>query len=112
MRVAVLSLLFNWPSTGGGNMHTAGLVEFLGRDGFDVRHFYAQHEPWGIGRVSNRTEGGPSRASGRWGPRAEESGDLRSGDDGVGTRRTTSSEAIEFRRDWNVARFGQRFAPQ
>ncbi len=52
VRVAVLSLLFNWPSTGGGNMHTAGLVEFLGRDGFDVRHFYAQYEPWGIGRVT------------------------------------------------------------
>ena len=50
VRVAVLSLLFNWPSTGGGNMHTAGLVDFLGRDGFDVRHFYAQYEPWGIGR--------------------------------------------------------------
>ena len=33
-RVAVISLLFNWPSTGGGNMHTAGLVEFLGRDGY------------------------------------------------------------------------------
>ena len=29
-RVAVLSFLFNWPSTGGGNMHTAGLVDFLG----------------------------------------------------------------------------------
>ena len=52
VRVAVVSLLFNWPSTGGGNMHTAGLVEFLGRDGFEVRHFYAQHEPWGIGRVT------------------------------------------------------------
>ena len=52
VRVAVLSFLFNWPSTGGGNMHTAGLVEFLGRDGFDVRHFYAQYEPWGIGRVT------------------------------------------------------------
>ncbi len=52
VRVAVLSLLFNWPSTGGGNMHTAGLVEFLGRDGFDVRHFYAQYEPWGIGHVT------------------------------------------------------------
>ena len=50
VRVAVLSLLFNWPSTGGGNMHTAGLIDFLGRDGFDVRHFYAQFEPWGIGR--------------------------------------------------------------
>ena len=52
VRVAVLSLLFNWPSTGGGNMHTAGLVEFLGRDGFAVRHFYAHYEPWGIGRVT------------------------------------------------------------
>ena len=30
VRVAILSFLFNWPSTGGGNMHTAGLVEFLG----------------------------------------------------------------------------------
>jgi hypothetical protein len=53
VRVAVLSLLFNWPSTGGGNMHTAGLVEFLGRDGFDVRHFYASHPAWGIGRVAS-----------------------------------------------------------
>ena len=52
VRVAVLSLLFNWPTTGGGNMHTAGLVDFLGRDGFAVRHFYAQYEPWGIGRVT------------------------------------------------------------
>ena len=49
--VAVISLLFNWPSTGGGNMHTAGLVEFLGRDGYDVRHFYARYPGWGIGRV-------------------------------------------------------------
>src|SRR5262249_48060408 len=30
VRIAILSFLFNWPSTGGGNMHTAGLVEFLG----------------------------------------------------------------------------------
>ena len=33
VRVAVVSLLFNWPSTGGGNMHTAGLARFLGRAG-------------------------------------------------------------------------------
>jgi hypothetical protein len=33
VRIAVISFLFNWPSTGGGNMHTAGLVEFLGRAG-------------------------------------------------------------------------------
>ncbi len=52
-RVAVLSFLFNWPSTGGGNMHTAGLVDFLGRDGFEVRHFYARYPAWGIGRVTS-----------------------------------------------------------
>jgi len=51
VRVAVLSFLFNWPSTGGGNMHTAGLVDFLGRDGYDVRHFFARYPGWGIGRV-------------------------------------------------------------
>ena len=53
IRVAVLSLLFNWPSTGGGNMHTAGLVEFLGRAGYEVRHFYARYPAWGIGRVTD-----------------------------------------------------------
>ena len=51
VRVAVVSFLFNWPSTGGGNMHTAGLVDFLGRDGYEVRHFYARFPDWGIGRV-------------------------------------------------------------
>ena len=51
VRVAVLSFLFNWPSTGGGNMHTAGLVDFLGRDGYEVRHFVARYPGWGIGRV-------------------------------------------------------------
>ncbi len=51
-RVAVLSFLFNWPSTGGGNMHTAGLVDFLGRDGYEVRHFYARYPAWGIGRAT------------------------------------------------------------
>ena len=52
-RIAVLSFLFNWPSTGGGNMHTAGLVEFLGRAGYDVRHFYARYPAWAIGRVKD-----------------------------------------------------------
>jgi glycosyltransferase involved in cell wall biosynthesis len=53
VRVAVLSFLFNWPSTGGGNMHTAGLVEFLGRDGFEVRHFFARYPAWRIGRADD-----------------------------------------------------------
>jgi glycosyltransferase involved in cell wall biosynthesis len=52
-RLAILSFLFNWPSTGGGNMHTAGLVDFLGRDGYEVRHFYARYPAWGIGRVTD-----------------------------------------------------------
>jgi hypothetical protein len=49
----VISFLFNWPSTGGGNMHTAGLVEFLGRDGYEVRHFFARSPDRGIGRVTD-----------------------------------------------------------
>jgi glycosyltransferase involved in cell wall biosynthesis len=55
VRIAILSFLFNWPSTGGGNMHTAGLVDFLGRDGYEARHFYARFPGWGVGRV---TDGG------------------------------------------------------
>ncbi len=55
--VAVLSFLFNWPSTGGGNMHTAGLVEFLGRAGYEVRHYFARFAPWGIGRVDEPPPG-------------------------------------------------------
>lgn len=50
-RVAILSFLFNWPSTGGGNVHTAELALFLNRAGYDVRHYYASYAPWSIGRV-------------------------------------------------------------
>ena len=66
VRVAVLSFLFNWPSTGGGNMHTAGLVDFLGRDGYEVRHFYARYPAWGIGRdeVGRTGDGDLGRADG------------------------------------------------
>lgn len=51
-RVAIVSLLFNWPSTGGGIVHTAELAEFLTRDGFDVCHFFAVHPAWSVGGVS------------------------------------------------------------
>jgi glycosyltransferase involved in cell wall biosynthesis len=51
-RIAILSLLFNWPSTGGGTIHTKELAEFLQRDGYDVLHVYAVHEPWGLGQVT------------------------------------------------------------
>jgi glycosyltransferase involved in cell wall biosynthesis len=57
VKVAIVSFLFNWPSTGGGNMHTAGLAQFLGRTGFEVRHIFARFPNWGIGRVTEDLPG-------------------------------------------------------
>ena len=54
VRVALLSFLFNWPSSGGGITHTVELGHFLAEAGYDVRHFYVKFEPWGIGRVTGR----------------------------------------------------------
>ena len=51
VRVAILSFLFNWPSTGRGIVHTVELARFLAKAGFDVRHFYARNLPWGVGKV-------------------------------------------------------------
>ena len=51
-RLAIVSLLFNWPSTGGGIVHTAELAEFLSRDGIEVCHFYAVYEPWAVGGIT------------------------------------------------------------
>jgi glycosyltransferase involved in cell wall biosynthesis len=51
-KVAILSLLFSWPSTGGGTVHTAELGTFLSRAGYDVRHIYAQYAGWGVGNVA------------------------------------------------------------
>jgi glycosyltransferase involved in cell wall biosynthesis len=50
-RVAILSFLFNWPSTGGGIVHTVELARFLARAGYEVRHFHPCRLDWGIGRV-------------------------------------------------------------
>ncbi len=102
-RVAVLSLLFNWPSTGGGNMHTAGLVDFLGRDGFEVRHFYARYPAWGIGRVEG--EGHAGAADGEtFGP---EHGGVR---DPRRTPGLVASEAIDFAdSEWSVRTIRERF---
>jgi hypothetical protein len=50
-RVAVVSFLFNWPSQGGGNIHTVELCRFLTKAGYLVRHFFARYEPWQIGNV-------------------------------------------------------------
>lgn len=54
-RIAVLSFLFNWPSTGGGIVHTVELCDFLQRAGYQVAHFYARFNPWEIGVVSQKT---------------------------------------------------------
>ncbi|MFM8476586.1 MAG: glycosyltransferase family 4 protein [Planctomycetaceae bacterium] len=51
-KIAIVSLLFNWPSTGGGIIHTAELAQFLTSDGFDVCHFYAVCRPWSVGIVN------------------------------------------------------------
>src|SRR5207248_78271 len=53
VKVAILSFLFSWPSTGGGNVHTAALALFLARAGYDVRHLYARFPPWRIGAVKD-----------------------------------------------------------
>ena len=46
-RVAILSLLFNWPSTGGGNHHTAEMARFLALAGYEVKHFFAEYPAGG-----------------------------------------------------------------
>lgn len=52
IRVAIISFLFNWPSTSGGIIHTMELARFLGLAGYEVQHFYARHLPWNIGCVT------------------------------------------------------------
>lgn len=52
-KVAILSLLFNWPSTGGGTIHTYEAAKFLSRAGYEVKHFYARYDGWGVGGVAS-----------------------------------------------------------
>ncbi len=53
VRLAILSFLFNWPSTGGGNIHTVELAKFLAYAGYEVRHIHARYADWQIGRVDD-----------------------------------------------------------
>ena len=53
VKIAIVSFLFNWPSTGGGNIHTVELATFLARAGYEVKHFHARYANWGIGRVTD-----------------------------------------------------------
>lgn len=54
-KIAIVSLLFNWPSSGGGTIHTAETGMFLGKAGYEVRHFYAQYDGWDVGVVREPT---------------------------------------------------------
>jgi hypothetical protein len=51
VRVAIVSFLFNWPTTCGGNVHTFELARFLTKGGYEVRHIYARFSDWGMGKV-------------------------------------------------------------
>jgi len=51
LKLAIVSLLFNWPSSGGGVMHTAGLGKALRGAGHQVKHFYACYPEFGVGNV-------------------------------------------------------------
>jgi glycosyltransferase involved in cell wall biosynthesis len=51
-RVAIVSFLFNWPSTGGGIVHTFELAQFLGRAGYKVQHFFPRYAGWQVGEVT------------------------------------------------------------
>jgi glycosyltransferase involved in cell wall biosynthesis len=51
VRVAIVSFLFNWPSTGGGIVHTIELAKFLVKAGYEVSHFYPCFPAWGVGKV-------------------------------------------------------------
>jgi glycosyltransferase involved in cell wall biosynthesis len=51
MRLALLSSLFNFPSTGGGIADTIGVGRALQRAGVDVVHVYAVNSDWQTGIV-------------------------------------------------------------
>ena len=52
-KVAIVSLLFNWPSTGGGTVHTFETARFLERAGYEVKHFYIQSDTWEVGKADD-----------------------------------------------------------
>ena len=55
IKIAILSFLLTWPSTGGGIDHTVELTNFLSKAGYRVRHFHARYDPWGIGRIDGNS---------------------------------------------------------
>ncbi len=55
-RIAIVSLLFNWPSTGGGTVHTAETAKFLTRAGYEVRHFVIGYGGWSVGNITDTAD--------------------------------------------------------
>lgn len=55
-RIGIVSLLFNWPSTGGGTVHTAETARFLSRAGYDVRHWVIRYSGWSVGQVTEAVD--------------------------------------------------------
>jgi glycosyltransferase involved in cell wall biosynthesis len=51
-RIAIVSMLFGWPSSGGGVHDTVAVASHLREYGLSVRHFYAVCPAVGIGTVS------------------------------------------------------------
>lgn len=54
-RVALVSLLFNWPSSGGGIHDTVGLGKALLAAGVELRHFYLALPQAGVGQIDGAT---------------------------------------------------------
>ncbi|WP_437193295.1 glycosyltransferase [Planctomicrobium sp. SH527] len=52
-RVSLVSFLFNWPSTGGGIVHTVELAKFLSQAGYEVQLVHPVLPEWGIGQVDH-----------------------------------------------------------
>lgn len=53
VKIAIVSFLFNWPSTGGGIIHTVELARFLAVAGYDVRLYAPQYAGWNIGNLAD-----------------------------------------------------------
>jgi hypothetical protein len=62
VKVAVVSAMFNWPSSGGGNVHTVQLAMALQNAGCEVRHIFLRYPTWSIGKVEENSI--PSQAIG------------------------------------------------
>ena len=56
-KIAIVSAMFNWPSGGGGNVHTVQLTTALRQSNYQVHHFYLKYEPWLIGDVVGNPAG-------------------------------------------------------